>query len=284
MKNTLYFVALVVGFSLLFVQCEQQTCKCQPCTCEDKICTCGCNDNGNNNDNSDDNVIDDSNTGTKDEGIDDSNTGIKDESIGEEAGHDYVDLGLPSSLKWATCNVGASIPEEYGDYFAWGEVDSKKYYDWSTYKYCVNIVTNIIKYCTNSQYGYNQFVDNKITLDLEDDAAAANWGGTWRMPSDAEWDELRNNCTWVWTTQNGVNGYKVVGKNGNSIFLPAAGLYYGSLGFRGLGGNGWYWSSLLYSNVPVCAYIMHFNPNDVGWEGMTDRCYGLSVRPVCNNL
>jgi hypothetical protein len=132
--------------------------------------------------------------------------------------HEYVDLGL--SVKWATCNVGATKPEEYGDYFAWGETTPKDAYDWSTYKWCNGGPSTQTKYCTNSSYGT---VDNKTTLDLSDDAACANWGGSWRMPTRAEQDELRNNCTWTWTTQNGVNGYKVTGTNGNSIFLPAAG-------------------------------------------------------------
>ena len=135
-------------------------------------------------------------------------------------GHEYVDLGLPSGLKWATCNVGATAPEEYGDYFAWGETETKATYDLSNYKWCNGTYESMTKYCTNSEYG---IVDNKTTLELSDDAARVNWGGSWRMPTKAEQDELRNtdNCTWEWTTQNGVNGYKVTSKkNGNSIFLP----------------------------------------------------------------
>ncbi|MBR5532185.1 MAG: T9SS C-terminal target domain-containing protein, partial [Bacteroidales bacterium] len=130
--------------------------------------------------------------------------------------NEYVDLGLPSGIKWATCNVGANSPEDYGDYFAWGETEPKDYYDWSTYKYCNGSYDIMTKYFTDSDYGT---VDNKTTLELTDDAAHVNWGGNWRMPTKAEQDELRNtdNCTWEWTTLNGVEGYKVISKkNGNS--------------------------------------------------------------------
>ena len=158
-------------------------------------------------------------------------------TAGTEHGHDYVDLGLPSGLKWATCNVGASTPEGYGDYFAWGEVESKPICDWSTYKWCKGSSTTQTKYCTDSEYGV---VDNKTVLDLADDAAHANWGGKWRMPTEAEWTELREKCTWTWTTIHGVPGYEVKSKvNSNSIFLPAAGLC-GGTGLYLLGENGYY--------------------------------------------
>ena len=137
------------------------------------------------------------------------------------SGVQAVDLGL--SVKWASCNVGANKPEEYGDYFAWGEVKPKSVYNWTTYKYCKGTNKTMTKYSTDSYYG---IVDNKTTLEAQDDAATANWGGAWRMPTKAEQDELRTKCTWVWTTLNGVNGYKVIGSNGNSIFLPAAGCMY----------------------------------------------------------
>lgn len=135
-----------------------------------------------------------------------------------------VDLGLPSGLKWASCNVGAEKPEDYGNYYAWGEVLPKENYSWATYKYANEASSNkLTKYCDNTKYGDNGFTDNKTALDLEDDVAHVNWGGNWRMPTDDEWSEL-NNCTWTWVTQNGVNGYLVASKtNGNSIFLPAAG-------------------------------------------------------------
>ena len=191
-------------------------------------------------------------------------------------GHEYVDLGL--SVNWATCNVGESKPEEYGDYFAWGETQPKDYYDWSTYKWCNGSSDTQIKYCTDSYFGT---VDNKTQLDLSDDAARANWGGSWRMPTKAEQDELCNNCTWTWTTQNGVNGYKVTSKsNGNSIFLPAAGYRYGS-GLDLAGSSGYYWSSSLYTDSPDRAYGLRFNSDNVVWSDHYRRRYGFSVRPVC---
>ena len=198
---------------------------------------------------------------------------------GTENGKGYVDLGLPSGLKWATCNVGATTPEEYGDYFAWGETEPKDYYNWSTYKYCNGSSTTMTKYCTGSYYGT---VDNKTTLELTDDAARVNWGGKWRMPTIAEQKELRNtsNCTWTWTTQNGVEGYKVTSKvNGNSIFLPAAGYrYYGSLDFAG--SCGYYWSSSLHTSYGSSAFNVNFGFSYVDWNGYY-RYNGQSVRAVC---
>ena len=198
------------------------------------------------------------------------------EKPNSENGHEWVDLGLPSGLKWATCNVGANTPEEYGDYFAWGETTTKETYNWSTYKWCNGSYDTQTKYCTNSSYGT---VDNKTVLDKEDDAAAVNWGGAWRMPTDTEMTELRENCTWTWTAQNGVNGYTVTGPNGNSIFLPAAGyridssLYY-------VGSDGYSWSSSLYSDIPGYAYYLYFGSDNVSRYD-NSRCCGQSVRPVC---
>ena len=193
--------------------------------------------------------------------------------------HEYVDLGLPSGLKWATCNVGADSPEDYGDYFAWGEVEPKTTYNWGTYKYCVDDYDNLTKYCSISSYGNNGFTDTKTVLDPEDDAATVNWGGSWRMPTKAEQDELRNNCIWTWITQSGVNGYKVTGPNGNSIFLPAAG--YMSVGALGYAGSyGYYWSSSLYTGYPYNAYGVSFYSVNVDWS-YGNRYYGFSVRPVC---
>ena len=198
------------------------------------------------------------------------------ENVGSHNGHEYVDLGL--SVKWATCNVGATKPEEYGDYFAWGETQPKSTYNWSTYKWCNGSYNTQTKYNTNSSYGT---VDNKTQLELSDDAARANWGGSWRMPTDAELTELRENCTWTWTTQNGVYGYKVTSKkNGNSIFLPAAGYRDdSSLNIAGSSGN--YWSDSLYSDYPEGAYGLYFRSDLVGRYIDSGRCCGLSVRPVC---
>ena len=191
--------------------------------------------------------------------------------------YNYVDLGL--SVKWATCNVGATKPWEYGDYFAWGETEPKSIYDWSTYKWCRGSNDTQTKYCTNSSYGT---VDGKTTLEAADDAARANWGGSWRMPTKAELDELVKQCTWTWTSQNGVYGYKVTSKKSGytneSIFIPAAGSRLNSsLGDAGI--YGYYWSSSLYTS-PDGAYYLLFNSSSVGWDRRS-RCYGRSVRPVC---
>ena len=198
---------------------------------------------------------------------------------GTANGHDYVDLGLPSGTKWATCNVGADSPEEYGDYFAWGETTTKSSYDWSTYKWCNGDYDTQIKYCTNSRYG---IVDNKTTLDLSDDAAYVNWGSSWRMPTKAEQDELSNTSytTWTWTTQNGVKGYKVTSKtNGNSIFLPAAG-YRGGSDLYSAGSNGSYWSSSLRTSDSSNAYNLNFGSGYVFSDYGYNRNLGQFVRPV----
>ena len=174
-------------------------------------------------------------------------------------GHDWVDLGLPSGLKWATCNVGATTQEGYGNYYAWGETTTKASYDQS------NSVT------------YLQQISD-ISGNVTYDAARANWGSTWRMPTKAEIEELNNNCTWTWTTQNGVNGYKVTGPNGNSIFLPAAGYYNGS-SLNGVGGDGDYWSSSPYETNISHAYGLYFgsSSHSVKWG---NRSYGQTIRPV----
>ena len=193
-------------------------------------------------------------------------------------GHEYVDLGL--SVKWATCNVGANKPEEYGDYFAWGEVKPKEVYDWTTYKWCNGSSSTLTKYNNSSSYG---IIDNKTVLEAANDAAAVNWGGSWRMPTDAELTELRDNCTWIWTTQNGVNGYRVTsnkeGYTDKSIFLPAAGFRVGSSLYYA-GSYGYYWSSSLYTGCPYYAYELSFGSGDVSWY-YNYRCCGQSVRPVC---
>jgi hypothetical protein len=176
-----------------------------------------------------------------------------------------VDLGLTSGLKWASFNVGANAPEDYGEYFAWGETTTKTDYkgDWSNY-----FDPSFTKY---NIYG-------KGLLDLENDAANANWGGSWRMPTDAEWKELSTECAWTWTTQNEKNGYLVTGPNGNSIFLPAAGNQDGtSLNFAG--SYGFYWSSMLYVNDSHYARIVRFHFGEVE-RVYGARCHGRSVRPV----
>ena len=193
-------------------------------------------------------------------------------------GYEYVDLGLPSGTKWATMNVGADSPEDYGDYFAWGETESKETYDWSTYKWYNGSYDTMTKYCTSSSDGN---VDNKTTLDLSDDAAYVNWGSSWRMPTKTEQEELKNTnyTTWTWTTQNGVKGYKVTSKtNGNNIFLPAAG-YRNVSSLYDAGSYGYYWSRSLNTDRSSNAYSLFFYSSDVGSD-YCHRYYGLSVRPV----
>lgn len=203
-----------------------------------------------------------------------------------------VDLGLPSGLKWASCNVGATAPEDYGDYFAWGETepyysdqdpltwkDGKKAgYFWTSYKFELgtDVSGPFSKYVTDSYFGT---VDNKTVLDPEDDAVIVNWGGTWRMPTDSEWTELRNECSWTWTTLNGVNGYRVISStNSNSIFLPAAGLWsYKRLGSAEV--HGIYWSASLHTGDPYCAWVVSFSSANVN-HSEAERCLGYSVRPV----
>ncbi len=186
-----------------------------------------------------------------------------------------IDLGL--SVKWASCNVGATAPEEYGGYYAWGETEEKSDYSWDTYKYCNSTSTSMTKYCTSVAYGT---VDNKTTLEASDDVATVKWGGSWRMPTKAEQDELRNNCTWQWTTLNGVSGCRVTGPNGNSIFLPAAGCRLGA-GVNSQGYSGYFWSSSLSSSNGYRAYYLRIESKNFDWSDKYDRYYGLTVRPVC---
>jgi len=195
--------------------------------------------------------------------------------------NDYVDLGLPSGLLWATCNVGADSPEDYGDYFAWGETMPKDTYNWSTYQYCNGSSSTLTKYCNNSTYGYEGFTDDLTTLLPEDDAATANWGPDWRMPTKEEWQELYSNTTVTGTTQNGVSGLLFTAANGNSLFLPAAGYRNdSSLYETGIWGD--YWSSSLNTGDPSRAWSFDFNSGYYTLFG-SGRDYGFSVRPVCSS-
>jgi len=194
-------------------------------------------------------------------------------------GYKYVDLYLPSGLKWASCNVGATEPEDYGVYFAWGEFGTKWDYGDSTYKWCNGDTYCLTKYCTNSNWwDSTEPMDNKVVLDLVDDAAHVNWGGSWRMPTYEEWMELIENCTLIWTTQNGVYGCLVTGRKGNSIFLPAAGFWYGTVPYD-TGSLGYYWSSSLDTDYPDNACSVLFDSDGVNWVD-DDRFLGFSVRPV----
>ncbi len=200
-------------------------------------------------------------------------------NFADNTNHAYVDLGLPSGLLWATCNVGASTPEDYGAYFAWGETQPKDTYDWSTYQYCNGSYNTLTKYCDNSSYGYNGFTDSLTILLPEDDAAAANWGNGWRMPTYDNWVELYQNTTMTWTTQNGVNGRLFTASNGNSIFLPAAG-YCRDSSFNSVGSFSYYWASLLSSGYPRNAWYFYFSSDNYHMYTGRYRYCGLSVRAV----
>ena len=173
-------------------------------------------------------------------------------------GHEYVDLGL--SVKWATSNVGADNPWDYGDYFAWGETEQKK------------------EYTAETSLTYDVEMPD-ISGNPEYDVARLKWGGTWRMPDEAEMNELMDECTWEWTAEHGINGTKVTGPNGNSIFLPAAGFRnFTSLYF--LGERGSYWSSAPAEDGPEYARSLDFDDNAVLYWFTSERFYGSTVRPV----
>lgn len=192
---------------------------------------------------------------------------------GVEEQHAYVDLGL--SAMWATCNVGAMLPEDYGEYYVWGETETKEDNSWRSYKWG-NGEYRLTKYCTYSEYGN---MDDKDSLDPEDDAAHVKWGGNWRMPTIAEMIELMEKCKWTWTKHNGVRGYKVTSKiNGNSIFLPAAGSR-GDIDIRNAGKEGCYWTSTVYNLKPYDAFLLALSPNDA-YAVRVGRCGGNTIRPV----
>ena len=177
----------------------------------------------------------------------------------------YVDLGL--SVKWAICNVGANTPEEYGDYYAWGEVETKESYEPNNYKFVNG----------------GSAVNDKNTLDIENDVAHKEWGGKWRMPSREEFDELIQNCTWTWTTQKGVNGFLVTsnkpGYTDRSIFLPAAGLR--SLSELRLSGNmGFYWTTTPSEHFAESACFLYITPGFKSLYESAARNQAHTVRPV----
>ena len=198
-------------------------------------------------------------------------------SNGAENDHEWMDLGL--SVKWATCNVGAVSPGDYGDYFAWGETSPKGEYNYNNVKYYLGENSSndsmFSKYCTDSKYGT---VDNRTRLELSDDAAHWQWGGRWRMPTRAEFQELVDKCQWSWTTEGGHKGYKVTGPSGNSIFLPAAG-YRGGSSLSYVGEYGLYWSSSLITSYSYYANYLYFGSGNHNVYN-NDRSRGQSVRPV----
>ena len=195
---------------------------------------------------------------------------------------EWVDLGLPSGLLWAKCNLGSTTPEEYGDYYAWGETTTKSTYNWSTYKYCTvdaeGGLATLTKYSTDSGHDFVGTPDNLTTLEAMDDVATQKLGSGARMPTRAEWEELINNTTAEWTQVNGVNGRKFTAPNGKSLFLPAAGYRWdGEL--YDAGEIGYYWSSSLYADYPYDAWNFYFHSDDQG-VGSNYRSRGRSVRAV----
>lgn len=193
---------------------------------------------------------------------------------------EWVDLGLPSGLLWAKCNLGATTPEGYGNYYAWGETSTKETYNWSTYRYATvdadGHLQTLTKYNTLGTYGT---IDNKTTLEASDDVATAVLGSGARIPTKAEWQELLDNTTAVWTTVNSVNGRKFTAANGSSLFLPAAGYRDGSsLDFVDTYGS--YWSSSLPESDLYCAWIMFFKSGNQYVDGGGHRYSGKSVRAV----
>ena len=212
----------------------------------------------------------------------------KDFKEGIHHGHRFVDLGLPSGTLWADCNVGAEKPEDFGDYFAWGETTPKKEYTYLNYKW--SILNNnqydghVKKYCSNIDYGC---IDNKTLLDLKDDAANANWGGDWRMPTVFEQEELLAYCTYTFMTLNGVKVFKLTSKgNGKCIFLPAAGYHMNEL--KDVDARGYYWSRSLSEEEFFLGYLEDKAPNCIMFDSDSIdihdrfRCEGCSIRPVLN--
>jgi hypothetical protein len=217
------------------------------------------------------NKLEDQNNGGNDNG---GNNGG-----GNQINHEYVDLGLPSGTLWATCNVGADMPEDYGDYFAWGETNQKDFYDWNTYKYCNGDYNKLTKYCSNPNFGDNNFTDNLTVLQPADDAASISWGNDWRTPTQAQWQELENNISSIWTTLNGVNGRLFTANNGNSIFFPAAG-FHSESSFNDISKSGRYWSSSLITGSPSYAWHYGFGLYTTNVNGSGRRYDGQSIRPV----
>ena len=201
------------------------------------------------------------------------------DTIVQKVEPEYVDLGL--SVKWATFNVGATSPEDYGDYFAWGETEPKETYNWATYKWCQGTANTFTKYCSNSQYGN---ADYKTTLDPEDDAAIVHLGGDWRMPTIEEWMELKQNCTWKQITINGITGCQVTAKNGNSIFLPRAGLRMSNILYAA-DSVGYYASSNHlpeFSHEDYASYMLMYDSSIS--KSSAVRYYGLPIRPVYDDI
>jgi len=193
--------------------------------------------------------------------------------------HDWVNLGLPSGTKWATCNVGASSPEDHGYYFAWGETTTKNDYSWSQYKYCEGSQNTLTKYCNSESYGYQRFTDNLTELEAIDDVATVNWSGRWQIPSKEQLEELLDNSNTEWTTQNNVWGYKITSRsNSNSIFLPVTGFRLETSLYQ-TSSQGRYWSRSLNNQYSYSAYSLLFDRSSIYIESFY-RQNGHNVRPV----
>ena len=195
---------------------------------------------------------------------------------------EYVDLGLPSGTLWANCNIGATVPEGYGNYYSWAEIEKKELYKWDTYKYCNESGNQLTKYCNDPEFGNEGFSDNLTILESGDDAAIALLGNEWCMPTKEQMAELINNCTWKWTGHNGVNGFEVTGSNGNSIFLPAGGMRHDN-GNTVSVEHGYYWLNSFDTGNPTNAwnFMIGADLDVIGNSTATaERYIGFSVRPV----
>ena len=191
----------------------------------------------------------------------------------------WIDLGLPSGLLWAECNIGATTPEGYGDYFAWGETSTKETYAWNNYKYSNGMYYELTKYCNKSSYGYNGYTDDLTILQPADDVATQELGNGARIPTKEEWEELRDNTSSKWTTQNGVKGYLFTASNGQHLFLPAAGYRpYERLDYEGA--NGFYWSASLNENSPDEAWYIVLGSSSHNMSNSGYRQNGVTVRAV----
>lgn len=194
-------------------------------------------------------------------------------TVGTYNGHEYVDLGLPSGTLWATCNVGATKPEQFGDCFAWGETKPKTNYDMNIYNYYYSgDPDQLTKYCSNFAFGYHGFTDNLTILLPEDDAATANWGNGWCMPTKEQWEELHDYTSHTWKTWDGVEGRLFKSKNGATLFLPVDGTH------------GFYWSSELFMDNPSGAWVVIIYNVDEDGSGISGdnrhRYNDYSVRSV----
>lgn len=186
-------------------------------------------------------------------------------------GHNYVDLGLTSGTLWANENMEG--------YYAWGETASKSSFNWRNYSHANGSSTTLTKYCTRTSFwGGDGSMDNKTKLQKNDDAPQVQWGTSWSSPSLTDWQELKQECQWQWITFNGKSGYKITGKNGNSIFLPAMG--YKSSSTTKKADEGHYWMTEINSVTPYNAFEFYFSQTTIEPSAANQRAYGSTIRPV----